>query len=113
MQTFGADLMARLSAMTPSGWCAAAGVAILALAIAWIGRNVSRLIASHESVRQRVHQLWARQDRLQSIVEERRSVAPPSSRSKPPRDWRDSSLLTQERPSGELDLTHIEFKPPR
>jgi len=47
-------LFQRVSALTPRECFIALGVAALIGAIAWIGRNVSRLIAAHEAVAARL-----------------------------------------------------------
>lgn len=113
-----AALLERVAALTPSEWVIAAAVLSLVGAIAWIGRNVSRLIESHaalasdlkatrefaarvdEAAAKRCQRVEARQDRLQSKMENLG------------RDWRDSMRRTEARNSGEYGLTTFDFRKP-
>jgi hypothetical protein len=112
------ELMARVAAMTPSEWLTAISVAALIGAIAWIGRNVGRLLDGlvliqarvrlaeesvariDEAVAKRLRNLEARQDRLQLRFEHQG------------KDWRDSMRRTEERTSGEFDMTKFDLRKP-
>jgi hypothetical protein len=51
---FATDLFQRVAALTPSEWLTAIGVAALIGAIAWIGRNVGKVIDAHAALAARV-----------------------------------------------------------
>lgn len=104
-------LLERVQALTLRDVVVAALVITLGGAIAWIGWSVSRLrerLAGLDEMVARVDAAVAarcrnvelRQDRLQSRMENLG------------KDWRDSMRRTEERSSGELDLTKIEFRRP-
>jgi hypothetical protein len=107
MMTAATDVLHRVHALTLREWCVAAGVMSLVLAIAWIGRNVSRLLDALGSTQERLRALESKQHRLRKLVEKQSKP----SQSKP-LDWRDGMQLTEQRDSGEIDLTKIEFKKP-
>lgn len=120
-----AALLERVDALTPRDWIVAAGVLSLVAAIAWIGRHVSQLIetvgvlqervriaegnltnaddfarALDEALAKRMRRLEARQDRLQSQMENLG------------KDWRDSMRRTEGRTSAEYDLTKFDLRKP-
>jgi glucose/arabinose dehydrogenase len=121
---FAADLVQRTAALTLRDCVIAAGALSVSVAIAWIGRNVSRLIEALEATRERVRalegevqmgepvpllrRLWTRQDRLQKVVGAQGDVLV-ALKQHVGLDWSDSYLRTEARDSG---ITRFDLQKP-
>jgi methyl-accepting chemotaxis protein len=110
------DLFQRVAALTPSEWLTAIGVAALIGAVAWIGRNVGRLLELQSALAERlriaegnltnaqdaiarVDEMMGRVDAAlarRMILVERRQTKIESSLEHAGKDWRDDDEGTKD-----------------